>query len=124
MTEFSLQSNGNDALIGLAVRVPDSSLEPLLPEGSWALIVQSDAEPKRGCAVMIESPTGEKILGFFILSNPVTGILVMRTNPLLLEPRLWHCPQDSKIIGVVVAVRAATDAGRTCDFNFLQISSA
>ena len=104
MREIPLQSERSNVRAGLAVRVPDSSLEPLLPEGSWVLVVQNNAELKRGCAVVIELPMGEKILGFFISRNPVTGILVMRTNPSLLEPRLWHSPRDSKIIGVVIAV--------------------
>ena len=47
-----LQSDGNDVLTGLAVHVPDSSLEPLLPEGAWVLVASSEDAPVRGAAVL------------------------------------------------------------------------
>ena len=101
MREIPLQSERSNVRAGLAVRVPDSSLEPLLPEGSWVLIASDDAALVRGVAVMVETPTGEKLLGYFVSRDVESGILLMRTNPSLLEPRLWWSSVGSKIIGSV-----------------------
>jgi len=52
------------------------------------LIASSEAAPVRGVAVLVEVTTGEKLLGYFISSDAEHGILLMRTKPSLLEPRL------------------------------------
>lgn len=109
MTQPLLQSDGSDVLIGLAVRVPDSSLEPLLPEGSWVQIAPSTASPVRGVVVLVQVPTGERLLGYLISSDVERGILLMRTNPQPLEPRLWWLPIGSRIMGVIVAVNATPE---------------
>ena len=103
MREIPLQSERSNVLAGLAVRVPDSSLEPLLPEGSWVLIASSAAVPVRGVAVLVEAPTGERLLGYFISSDTECGVLLMRTRPQPLESRLWWLPIGSRIIGVITS---------------------
>lgn len=93
--------------------MPDSSLEPLLPEGARVMVAPSVAALLRGAAVLIELPTGEKVIGYFILNDVEHGILLMRTKLPLLEPRLWRSPRGSRIIGAVVAFATSNNIGFT-----------
>ena len=54
MTRFSVQPLNDSVWKGLEVRVPDSSLEPLLLAGTLVIVASSAVKPVCGDAVLVE----------------------------------------------------------------------
>jgi hypothetical protein len=90
---------------GVAVRVPDATMEPALPFGWWASVVPGGERIPRGAMVLIETPSHQTLLRYFVAQDHDERLLLLCSNPLRLESRLRWYPRGSRIVGVVVEIQ-------------------
>jgi hypothetical protein len=90
---------------GVAVRVPDATMEPALPFGWWASVIPGDERIPRGAMVLIETPSHQTLLRYFVVQDHEGRLLLLCSNPSRLESRLRWYPRGSRIVGMVVEIQ-------------------
>ncbi|NJK45862.1 MAG: hypothetical protein HC933_17770 [Pleurocapsa sp. SU_196_0] len=90
---------------GVAIRVPDVTMEPVLPFGWWASVVPGDERIPRGAVVLIETPRHPTLLRYLVARDRDGRLLLLCSNPSRLESRLRWYPRGSRIVGVVVEIQ-------------------
>ena len=97
----------DNTIKGFVVRVPNDSMQPMLPCGWFAYVVPvvSVDTLRSGDAVLVELHEGAQVLSFFVARDQTGKLLLMTPNGPRLERRLSWSPPGLRLVGIVVAVR-------------------